>query len=99
VNPGDPGTLEGLTLDGGNLYVTSRDGGANNAGTVFKLTVAPASTFTITPANDAVILTWNDSSKSLYSASDLTKAFGIITGAKSPYTNAITSGQEFFLVK
>ncbi|HEY3856663.1 MAG TPA: choice-of-anchor tandem repeat GloVer-containing protein [Verrucomicrobiae bacterium] len=99
VNPGDPGTLTGLGLEGNTLYATTRDGGAFNQGTVFKLTLSAHLTFTVTPAINAVVLTWNDPTKSLYSASDLTKPFGKITSATSPYTNAVSSTQEFFLLR
>jgi hypothetical protein len=99
-SPGDPGTLSGVTFLGGSLYCTSLSGGANNNGTVFALGLSPAPVpLNLKLAGNAVILSWNAPSLSLYAAPVVTGPFTIISGATSPYTNIISGAQRFFQLK
>jgi hypothetical protein len=95
-NPGDPGSLAGLLLYGGNLYCAG-DGGAHASGDVFELVLNPR--LNIHRVNRAAVLTWTDPSLSLYSAPAANGVFTKISGATSPYTNAISGSQQFFQIK
>jgi uncharacterized repeat protein (TIGR03803 family) len=95
--PTDGSDPESLVLVGNTLYGTTRFGGSNNTGTVFALILVPQ--LNIQPTNKTVVLTWNDPSFSLYSAPAVNAAFTNIPGATSPYTNATTASQMFFLLQ
>jgi uncharacterized repeat protein (TIGR03803 family) len=92
-SPGDPGSLGGLVLSGGTLYCTA-GGGSNGSGTVFALGLFPS--LNIRLIHNAVVLSWNDPSFSLYTAPTLNGVFAKISSATSPYTNALTASQQFF---
>ncbi len=101
-NPGDPGSVAGVTFSGGNLYCTATSGGEYNNGAVFALLFTPVSTLVplyIKQAGNAVILNWTAPTLSLYSAPTLTNTFTIINAATSPYTNTITGAQKYFMLK
>jgi len=51
---------------------------------------------TIQESGTNVVLTWTNSAFGLQAAPALTGAFTNVSGAASPYTNAITSTQQFF---
>jgi hypothetical protein len=80
-------------LSGSTLYCTA-GGGTNGSGAVFALTLVP--TLNIRLINKAAVLSWNDPSFSLYTAPTLTSTFTNISGATSPYTNAITTSHQYF---
>jgi hypothetical protein len=63
-------------------------------GSIFALTFAP--TLNIQLINNAVVLNWNDSSYSLFTARTVNGVYTNISGATSPYTNAITATQQYF---
>lgn len=98
--PGDPGSINGLSMVAGNLYCTG-SGGANSNGDIFELTLSsPVNQhLSFQLKNKSVVLTWVDASLSLYSALTATGPFTIISGATSPYTNAATASQQFFEIK
>jgi uncharacterized repeat protein (TIGR03803 family) len=94
ANPGplvfSNSTLYGAT-QGGIRGVSSGDGA------VFALTLAP--TLNIQLVGGSVVLTWNDSSYSLYSATVVNGAYTNISGATSPWTNVISTSAQFFELK
>jgi uncharacterized repeat protein (TIGR03803 family) len=93
----DGATPGGLLLSGNTLYGTTIIGGSSGFGTAFSLSlVAPQLTTIRSGAN--IILTWptNAAGFTLQSAPAITSTFTNIAGATSPYTNAITSAQQFF---
>ncbi len=96
----DGGNPEPLVLSGGTIFgatMAGIQGVSSGDGAVFTLTLAP--TLNIQLINNVVVLSWNDPSYSLYSAPAINGAFTKITGASSPYTNAISASQQFFQLK
>jgi len=88
-----------LILSGNILYGTASTGG-NGYGTVFALTL-PSSTPAPIPLNFALkngqlVLSWNDPTFALQSASSLTGSWTNLSSASSPYTNKLTGAQVFF---
>jgi uncharacterized repeat protein (TIGR03803 family) len=93
----DGGNPQPLTLSGGTLYgmtYSGIQGISTGDGAVFALILAP--TLNIQLINNAVVLSWNDPSFSLYGAPTLNGFYTNIPGATSPYTNAIAASQQFF---
>lgn len=91
-----------LMLSGNALYGTAYSGGSSGNGTVFSLTF-PLPQLTIIPVGTNMVLTWLTNSAgfdysgfTLQSAPDLYGSFTNLPGARSPYTNPITGGQQFF---
>jgi hypothetical protein len=81
------GTLYGMTLAG-------IQGVSTGDGAVFALTLIPV--LNIQLIKNAAVLTWDDPSFSLYSAGTVNGAYTNISGATSPYTNAIIASQQYF---
>ena len=50
-------------------------------------------------ANKQLVLSWTNSGFSLQSASSIAGTFTNILGATSPYTNPITTSQQYFRLK
>ena len=95
------GPEAGLTLAGHALYGTAYSGGSGSFGTVFSLSSAPS--LVINPLGTMMILSWPSNSAGfdysgyvLQSAPTLANTFTNITGATSPYTNAMIGPQQFF---
>jgi uncharacterized repeat protein (TIGR03803 family) len=84
----------GLTLSGSTLYGTTSEGGHLGLGTVFKLDLSIP--LAIQPSGSAVVLSWTDPAFTLQAAPAPAGTFSNIPGAISPYTNAISSPQQFF---
>ena len=84
----------GLVLSGNTLYGTASSGGNLNEGVVFSLVAEPLLAIQLSAHN--VILTWSDPSYSLQSAPVATGTFTTIGSATSPYTNAVSSAQQYF---
>ncbi|MDB6125265.1 MAG: Immunoglobulin I-set domain protein [Pedosphaera sp.] len=51
---------------------------------------------TIQQVGNSVVLSWTNPAFSLQSASDVTGPYTTISGAASPYTNAVSGAQQFF---
>jgi uncharacterized repeat protein (TIGR03803 family) len=88
----------GLTLLGNTLYGTTQaDNNGGGSGTVFALNVPGlAATLNIALHGGQVTLSWTNAAFSLQSAPTLTGVYTNVTNATSPYTNAVTSTQQFF---
>ena len=89
----------GLTLGrDGNFYGTTGGGTNNNYGTVFKF--APGwqlgTWLDCSVTGNQPILSWNNPAWSLQSATNVTGAFSTVSGAASPYTNAMPPPRQFF---
>lgn len=91
----------GLVLSGNTLYGATIAGGSFGKGTVFSISFAPQLTIASSGAN--VVLTWPTNVAGfdytgyiLQSAPASTGTFTNISGAASPYTNAITGSQKYF---
>jgi uncharacterized repeat protein (TIGR03803 family) len=102
----DGGGLDaGVTLSGNTLYGAAGYAGVFIYGTVFKLNIGNF-TSTIIPiplqiapsGKNHVVLTWNDPSGvfALQSAPLVTGTYTNIPNATSPFTNAVSSKQQFF---
>jgi uncharacterized repeat protein (TIGR03803 family) len=92
----------GLVLSSNILYGAARNGGSNGYGTVFELPLPGLAPVPI-PLNiqldhGGLVLSWNGpaSAFSLQSAPTLTGVFTNIPGATAPYSNFLTSTQQFF---
>jgi len=84
----------------GVFYGITWKGGPAGQGTVFKLTLPPASvSLAIQPAGNHVVLTWADPAFALQSAPACPGTFTNIPGATSPYTNPLSGDQQFFRLK
>jgi uncharacterized repeat protein (TIGR03803 family) len=94
---GDGGDPETLVLSGGTLYGLTTRGGQGGSGVFYALILSP--TLNLQASKSTAVLSWNDPAYSLYSAPALTGAFTKISGATSPYTNAITGTQKYFELK
>ena len=87
----------GLVMVGNTLYGTTQAANEYGDGTVFALVVPGAGIpLNIALNSGKVTLTWGSPAFSLQSATNLAGVFTNIPGATSPYTNAITSKQQFF---
>ncbi|HZM04147.1 MAG TPA: choice-of-anchor tandem repeat GloVer-containing protein, partial [Candidatus Saccharimonadales bacterium] len=95
----------GVILSGNTLYGTAGYGGISTYGNVFKLDLGNFTSIPIpiglqiSPSGpNHVVLTWNDPAAvfSLQSAPTVTGVFTNVPGASSPFTNAVTSAQQFF---
>jgi uncharacterized repeat protein (TIGR03803 family) len=88
----------GLLLAGNTLFGTTQTGNYGSGdGTVFALslpTLAP--TLNIALSGSHVILSWANAAFSLQTAPTVTGVYANVSNATSPYTNAITSQQQFF---
>lgn len=69
------------------------------SGGIYVLQSPSAPVLSIAPSSGAVVLSWNAPAFSLQSATHLTDTFSNVSGATSPYTNAITSPQKYFRLK
>jgi uncharacterized repeat protein (TIGR03803 family) len=92
---------ETLVLAGNTLYGTTEGGGLAGQGTVFSLALSSVVVpipLTIKGINNAVVLSWTDptSAFSLQSAPLVMGVYTNVSGATSPYTNAISGPTEFF---
>lgn len=56
----------------------------------------PSPPLEIQRLGNSVVLSWTDAAFGLQSAPTITGTFTNVSGAASPYTNAITGGQRFF---
>jgi uncharacterized repeat protein (TIGR03803 family) len=90
----------GLIASGNVLYGTAVFGGTGHAGTVFALNLNSS---VVTPipliirlAGSAVVLSWANSTFALQSAPVVTGTYTNIPGAATPYTNLISSAQQYF---
>lgn len=72
---------------------------AVSGGGIYVLQSSSAPALSIAHSSGAVVLSWNALAYSLQSATNLTDTFSNVSGATSPYTNAITSPQIFFRLK
>lgn len=89
----------GLVKVANSLYGTTWGGGTSGNGTIFKLTLGGAPNpipLSIQKSGNNVVLTWTDTAFTLQAAPNLTGVFTNISGAVSPYTNALNSPQRFF---
>ena len=93
----------------GNFYGTTHNGGTNNSGTVFRLTIVPPQ-LTIIPSGANVILTWPTDYNGF--TADFTLEFAtnlvsptiwqtnstapVVIGDQNVVTNPITGTQMFF---
>jgi len=91
----------GLVLSGNTLYGTTPYGGVTGNGTVFSLKFAPQLTISVSGAD--IVLTWPTNAAGfdysafvLQSATEVTGPFTNVTGATTPYTNAMAGSQQFF---
>ena len=62
-----------------------------------RTTVVP--TLALQNAGGNIILTWTPAGAALQSSTNVAGPFTTVTGATSPFTNAVTSGNAFFRVK
>jgi uncharacterized repeat protein (TIGR03803 family) len=81
-----------LAISGSTLYGTASLGGTLGNGIVFALDLGLDIAFA---ANKAV-LSWFSPSVSLYSSTNVLGPYSAVSGAKSPYTNAVTGSTRFF---
>lgn len=91
--------MAGMVLSGNTLYGTTELGGTNGNGTVFALTLpAPPVPIplSIELAGTNAVLTWTNPAFSLYASPNVTGAYMKVDSAVSPFTNPITSPQQFF---
>jgi len=91
----DPLILANGRLYGMTIYGIQGDYLGN--GGIFSLVLEP--TLTIAADGPHVVLTWDDPSYTLYSASTLNGPYTEAVGAVSPYTNAIRQAQQFFKIQ
>jgi uncharacterized repeat protein (TIGR03803 family) len=92
---------ETLVLAGGTLYGTTQGGGLTGEGTAFSLALSSVIVpipLSIHGIGHAVVLNWTDPASifSLQSAPLVTGVFTNLSGATSPYTNAVTAAAQFF---
>ena len=94
---------DGLVCSGNSLYGTTDEGGNGSPGNGTVLRVSFLPQLTINPSGVTAVLTWPSNYAGfdytgfrLQSAPTITGTFTNIPGATSPYTNAITGGQQFF---
>jgi uncharacterized repeat protein (TIGR03803 family) len=86
---------DGLLLSGNTLYGTTSGGGSGGNGTVFALSLGPIP-LSIQPNGTDVVLTWGNPVFTLLAAPSINGTYTNVTGATSPYTNAITASPQFF---
>jgi uncharacterized repeat protein (TIGR03803 family) len=90
----------GLIVSSNVLYGTAVNGGTSHAGTVFALnlnsSVATPIPLVIQLAGNAVVLSWANSTFALQSAPVVNGTYTSIPGAATPYTNLISSAQQYF---
>jgi DNA-binding beta-propeller fold protein YncE len=84
----------GIAVDGTGNYICVADSG-NNRIEIFvnNPNLVPLS---ISLTGTQVVLSWNAPTFSLQAAPTAAGVYTNVTGATSPYTNAITASQEFF---
>jgi uncharacterized repeat protein (TIGR03803 family) len=88
--------LASLTLaPDGSFYGTTFEEGPNATGTIFKLTILQP-TLAIQSIAGNVLLSWNDPTYGLQTATNLGGIFTNIPFATSPFTTAILSNSQFF---
>lgn len=80
----------------GNLYGTTLNGGTGGYGTVFKLALASTSRLTIHLVAGKAVITWSHAGDALQVALEPAGPYSTVSGATSPYTNAINSSRQFF---
>ncbi|HWC61371.1 MAG TPA: hypothetical protein VHC44_16885, partial [Verrucomicrobiae bacterium] len=93
----DGGNPENLVLTGGTLYGVTYQGihGVSvGVGGVFGITLQP--TLNIAGLTNRAVLTWNDPTFSLYTATNTFGTFTNIPSAHSPYTNTFSGPQRYF---
>jgi hypothetical protein len=76
-----------------------RAAAAVSGGGIYVLQSPSAPVLSIALSSGAVVLSWSAPAFSLQSATHLTDTFSNVSGATSPYTNAITSPQTYFRLK
>jgi uncharacterized repeat protein (TIGR03803 family) len=86
-----PGQLT-LGTDG-SFYGTCFNGGPTDYGGVFAIATAALN---LRRSAGKAVLTWTNSAFSLQSAATITGTFSNLSGATSPYTNPVTSSQQYF---
>jgi uncharacterized repeat protein (TIGR03803 family) len=79
------------------LYGALAEGGMMNRGVLFKIDLLDA--ITIRRQSDSVVLSWPDPSISLQASRTAEGGYLNIPGSASPYTNRISSQQEFFRLR
>ncbi len=87
-----------LILSGNTLYGTASGGGLAGGGTVFALSLASVGSvpLNIQLLGNKVVLSWSNPVFALQAAPKVQGTYTNVTGATSPYTNAITGSQQFF---
>jgi uncharacterized repeat protein (TIGR03803 family) len=90
------GPRDSLLFSNGTLYGTASAGGGLGDGVIFALNLAASPLLTIQAAGTAVVLQWSASGFTLQSAPAATGPYTNLTGAASPYTNSVSSKQQFF---
>jgi uncharacterized repeat protein (TIGR03803 family) len=98
----------GLLLANNTLYGTTQEGGSSGQGTVFSLTLAPASPpqLTLTRSEASVILTWpaDAAGFALQSAGNLSPPAvwtnvsqgPVVVNGQNAVTNSITGSEQFY---
>lgn len=98
VGGGQLDSLGELAQVGGALYGTTRVGGDFGVGSIFKLDLATH--LGIQSVGNAVRLTWTNTAFSLQAAPHVTGGYADIpAGTNSPYTNPVSSSQQFFRLR
>ncbi len=81
----------------GNVYVTGSYGsGATENYSTIKYASSLRPPLKIQRMNNKPVLSWTNSAFTLQSASSPAGTFTNVAGAKSPFTNGVTGGQQFF---
>jgi uncharacterized repeat protein (TIGR03803 family) len=84
----------GVFFAGNSLFGTAYYGGGAGDGTIFRLRPSVSLSIQRSPTN--IVLTWGDATYQLQSSPTVTGPFTTVAAAGSPYTNAITSSNQFF---
>jgi uncharacterized delta-60 repeat protein len=80
----------------GNVFVTGYSDPGNFSHEYTTMKYGPIVLLSIQPAGNQVVLTWTNVNYSLQHAPSPSGVFTNVPGAASPYTNPISSGQQFF---
>ncbi|HRI15524.1 MAG TPA: hypothetical protein PLX89_21205 [Verrucomicrobiota bacterium] len=86
----------GVVIEGGRLYGAAYKGGEADLGVVYTMSLPERSGLAIRGIDEAVVVTWTDSTSILQEARQVTGDYTTITGAISPYTNAVSHEAKFF---
>jgi uncharacterized repeat protein (TIGR03803 family) len=85
----------GVLLSGNSLYGTTYQGGIENDGTVFVLSLGPIP-LDFQMNNGNLILNWGNPAFTIQTATNVVGPYVTDIGAESPYTNTSVNSQAFF---